>query len=428
MQNNKKCATIKEILFFSKFMKKKRNYFDFWMSLIICCILFSNVFFSKYIHNELYNSFFLFEYINKDYVWYIISFIQAIFIITILNIAYKAPIDELNKHINNFISWESKWETINIKTNYSNPNITHILKFFDVILNSLKNIKDEFISGKAIKSEVQLATELQEKVLYKKFEIVPSIDIVAKSKPAWEVGWDSYDVIKEWDNYYIYVWDATGHWVWAGFVMVMVNALVSWFAKIFKSWSQILAHTNEILKPRVKSNILMTVLMVRWNELEKRFFMTWAGHEYLIVYKQAQKKCFLIKSWWLALWMTKNIHKILKEQEIKFEKNDIAVLYTDGITEAINQNIKNGSEQMFGENRIKEAIENAPNIHGSWVKTARSVFNNITIELSRFMWYKHVQLDDITLMVLHYKWDQIIENDTPEKIPNDFITERDWNT
>jgi len=27
--------------------------------------------------------------------------------------------------------------------------------------------------------------------------------------------------------------------------------------------------------------------------------------------------------------MTKDIHKILKEQEIKFEKDDIAVLYTD---------------------------------------------------------------------------------------------------
>jgi serine phosphatase RsbU (regulator of sigma subunit) len=45
--------------------------------------------------------------------------------------------------------------------------------------------------------------------------------------------------------------------------------------------------------------------------------------------------------------MTKNVHKILKEQEIKFEKNDIVVLYTDGITESLNRRQKDGNEVMF---------------------------------------------------------------------------------
>jgi hypothetical protein len=32
-----------------------------------------------------------------------------------------------------------------------NPNVKRIFDFFDVLLNSLKNIKEEFLSGKAIK-------------------------------------------------------------------------------------------------------------------------------------------------------------------------------------------------------------------------------------------------------------------------------------
>lgn len=406
-------------------MSNKRNYFDFWVALIIIIIMLSNVILLKYLEKIIIENW---GWINWDVIIWFVLFIEAIIIIFMINKSYQNPIKELNEHINDFISWKSRWENVNIKTNYSNPNIRYVLKFFDVILNSLKNIKNEFISGKAIKWEVQLAKELQEKLLNKKLEKIPSIDIIAKSKPAWEVGWDSYDVIKEWENYYIYVWDATWHWVWAWFVMVMVNALVSWFAKIFKSSAQILANTNEILKPRIKSNILMTLLMVRWNEEEKRFFMAWAGHEYLIIYKQALKKCFLIKSWWLALWMTKNIHKILKEQEIKFEKDDIAVLYSDWITESINQNKKDWLEQMFWENRLKEAIENAPDLPWINIKSARSVFNNITIMLSKFMWYKHKQFDDITLVVLHYKWDRIIEKDVSEVILEDFITEWNWNT
>ena len=404
-------------------MNKKRNYFDFWINVTILILLLSNVLLVLFLNwnKELMDEF--------GYPILIFIFlVEALFIMALIHTAYKSPIDALNEHINDFITGKNKWAAINIKTNYANPNIKYVLKFFDVILNSLKNIKEEFMSGKAIKWEVQLATELQEKLLNKKLETIPSIDIVAKSKPAWEIGWDSYDVIKEWENYYVYVWDATGHWVGAWFVMVMVNALVSWFVKIFKSGSQILAHTNEILKPRVKSNILMTLLMVRWNEMEKRFFMTGAGHEYLIIYKNSQKKCFLVKSGWLALGMTKNVHKILKEQEIKFEKDDIAILYTDGITEAINQNKKDGNEQMFGEQRLKEAVEKAPNLPGQERKSARSVFNNITIELSKFMGYKHVQLDDITLVVMHYRWDKEVVDNFSENISKDFLAEWYWNS
>jgi hypothetical protein len=35
-----------------------------------------------------------------------------------------------------------------------------------------------------------------------------------------------------------------------------------------------MAEANKILKPRVKANLLMSVLLIRWNEKEKRLFMT----------------------------------------------------------------------------------------------------------------------------------------------------------
>lgn len=68
------------------------------------------------------------------------------------------------------------------------------------------------------------------------------------------------------------------------------------------------------------------------------------------------------------------------------------------------------------EKRIVNAIETAPNLPWKEIKSATSIFNNITIELSKFMWYKHKQYDDITLVVIHYKWDQIIENDFSKEI------------
>ena len=82
----------------------------------------------------------------------------------------------------------------------------------------------------------------------------------------------------------------------AGFIMMMVNALISGYAKVMANGSQVLAYTNDIIKPRVKANLLMSLLLLRWNEKEKRLFMTGAGHEYLMIYKNSQRKCFKIKS------------------------------------------------------------------------------------------------------------------------------------
>jgi hypothetical protein len=76
----------------------------------------------------------------------------------------------------------------------------------------------------------------------------------------------------------------------------MVNTLISAFSKIYTSGAQILANTNEVLKPRVKANLLMSLLMLRWDDKNKKMFMTGAGHEYLMIYKQKQQKCFRIKS------------------------------------------------------------------------------------------------------------------------------------
>lgn len=356
----------------------------------------------------------------------LITLAQFTVIVLLIKKFYENPVVNLEYTIKKFLVWSLKDKDIHFQKT-SNPHLNYILLFFSKTLNTLKNIKWEFIHGKEIKSEVDLAREIQEKLLTKKIKDVPSLNIVAKSKPAREIGGDSYDVIEQWDNYYIYVWDATGHGVGAGFIMMMVNALVHGYSKITGKGNQILAHTNDIIKPRVKANLLMSMLLLRWNEKEKRLYMTGAGHEYLMIYKFKQNKCFKIKSGGVALGMAKNIHKLLKEREVSFEPNDIAILYSDGITEAINLPEKNGEEEMFGEQRLIDAIEQSPDMEGKNFKTAKWVFKNITIELSKFMGYKHAQLDDITLAVVQYKPDDYdIANDFSENVWEDFVTEWNW--
>lgn len=125
--------------------------------------------------------------------------------------------------------------------------------------------------------------------------------------------------------------------------------------------------------------------------------------------------------------MTKNIHKLLKEQEISFEPNDVLILYSDGITEAIDKPKRDGSEEMFGERLLIRAIEDAPDIGTHKIKTARSIFKNISIQLSKFMGYKYVQLDDITLATVQYVSSEYNKDeDCTEEMESDFVTEWKW--
>ncbi len=136
-----------------------------------------------------------------------------------------------------------------------------------------------------------------------------------------EVGGDSLDVVVGQNgNYYLYVGDVTGHGVASGFVMMMVNALISAFASKSISGAEILASTNAILKPRIKQNMMMTAVMLRWDSINKKMYYTGAGHEFILIYKAKEKQIYKVKSGGMAIGMMKNISKTLKEQQISFEK------------------------------------------------------------------------------------------------------------
>ncbi len=297
------------------------------------------------------------------------------------------------------------------------PDLTYIIGFFNRSFEILWNFKEEFKAGRILRSEVELAADIQRHVLKKTDIRAGLLDIVANTKSATEVGGDSYDIIERGDNRYVYLGDVTGHGVASGFVMMVVNALISGFSKMAVSGAEILANTNEILKPRVKSNMLMTCLMVRWNEAEKKLYMTGAGHEYLIIYKKSRNAVFKLKTGGLALGMTRDISKIVKESQISFDPGDVIVMYTDGITEA--RSGKRESDPMFGIDRLVNVVAAAGD------KSARGIFNHITVELSRFMGYSHRQFDDITLITIHFR-----ENDEDSKalqeIPPEMITEWNW--
>jgi len=113
-------------------------------------------------------------------------------------------------------------------------------------------------------------------------------------------------------------------------------------------------------------------------------------HENLLKYNHKTQKVEVIPTDDLGLYvgLIDNIEDYVQETKIKFDDNDILLLYTDGLTEA-----ENSKGEFFGEKRLIELFGQ----HAS--ESANELVDTIFDEIYRFTGSQNI-LDDISLMIV----------------------------
>lgn len=243
-----------------------------------------------------------------------------------------------------------------------------------------------------VAKELEIAAKIQTQLLPKVIPSMPSLDVAAGLLPAEEIGGDCYDFIKtDNDNLLMYLGDVTGHGVPSGIVVSIANALIYNFSAD-PSIRDMLIKVNRILKEKTTSNMFMTLVALRWNEIEKKLKFVNAGHEQMVYYKASDKSITLTPPGGLALGMMKDIGQLLVEREMSMEAGDVLVVYSDGIPECWRND-----KEMFGMEKLKETVQ----MYGE-LPTASRIHDAIIKEVKDYAaGYK--QMDDITLIVLKRK-------------------------
>lgn len=261
--------------------------------------------------------------------------------------------------------------------------------FFNKISSSLDQISDDLENSKRLISELDVAKDIQRDVLPKEAPGVDGLDIVANTTSASEMGGDSFDILQYKNNTFLYVGDVTGHGVPASLVMMMVSTLLTAFGENGMSAKDMIVQTNKILLEKISSSRFMTLLMLRWNELEKKMYWVGAGHEYMLVYRGQTRTVEAIKGGGVALRMAPNIEHLISEQSLdEFNHGDIVLLYTDGITEG-----KNPDGEMYTVERLIRSFQ----FHGH-KSSAAAIFDAISRDFANFVLDAH-QEDDITMII-----------------------------
>ncbi|MDX9970986.1 MAG: SpoIIE family protein phosphatase [Candidatus Gracilibacteria bacterium] len=279
-----------------------------------------------------------------------------------------------------------------------------IAYFFNQVIKSLSKVSFDIKDRQRILEELSVASQIQRDILPLKNPSVKGLSIVAKNRPASEIGGDSFNIITVKDKAFIYVGDVTGHGIASALIMTMVSSLISVFAETYANAFDIVRYTNKYIKKYVKKAMYMTMVLLAWDINLKKLTFVGAGHEHILVYRKAIGKCEAIVSSGVALGMVPDNSALIKEKEIYLDDGDFVVLYSDGITEARNIN-----EELYGLERLVRAVENYATEF-----SAEGLNYKIAMDVSTFM-KGHVQLDDMTLIVIQKISDTISfdSTDTP---------------
>lgn len=366
------------MIFFSKTLFRKFLFFSFLLFLLV----FS---FALY-----------FFFFGDKHVPYYVLLICAFFYTTLfLLIYYKEVVRPIKSVVTEM---QALLTGAPFKSIYTDriDEIGIISYFFNQVIKSLGKVSFDIKDRQRILDELTIASQIQRDILPLKNPSVKGLTIVAKNRPASEIGGDSFNIISVKNKVFIYVGDVTGHGIASALIMTMVNSLISVFAEMYANAFDIVKYTNKHIKKHVKKAMYMTMVLLSWDEDTQKLKFVGAGHEHILVFRQSIGKCESHVSGGVALGMVPDNSALIKEKEIILDENDFVILYSDGITEARNIN-----EELYGLDRLINTINNyAPEFN------AEGLNYKIAMDVSTFMKGRS-QLDDMTLIVIQKKSDTI---------------------
>jgi len=204
------------------------------------------------------------------------------------------------------------------------------------------------------------------------------------------VGGDFYDFIpvgsQKWG---LVIADVSGKGVPAALFMALSRTLVRANVSDSVTVSEAIRKTNSLIAENDRSNMFVTLFYGVLDPVKMTLTYVSAGHNPPFMLRKGGNDIIMLKARGVALGVVPDIG--LEEKEIKLDTGDIVVLYTDGVTEAIN-----GREEQFGQDRVITITEKSRN----W--TAAEIIQQIKDRVLEFS-QGQPQFDDITLMVLKIK-------------------------
>ena len=248
-------------------------------------------------------------------------------------------------------------------------------------------LQQEAIEKKRLSHELDLARKMQLDILPKSIPKIPGLDIARFFQPADSVSGDYYDFYLLPDNrLLVLLADVSGHGPSAALMMTMLKGVFHSIIKNYSDAAQTLKSMNMILNDILPEEIFVTCQLFEIDATHKTAIFANAGHHPILIFRGTSESCEQIELKSCALNIMDNFDYQMKEIDLR--SNDVLILYTDGLNEAINRD-----NEMFGTSRIKNSINDAAS------EKSDTLINNIKTNLDNFTGAVTYQ-DDLAVIVI----------------------------
>lgn len=210
-----------------------------------------------------------------------------------------------------------------------------------------------------LQQELEMAKNIQLSLLPHNNPTTDSFKITAWYEAAESVAGDYYDYFQLNNGATgVVIADVSGHGTYAALVMTMVKGVMHSVTNHYRSPAQVLSEVNDILCRILPRHIFITMIFMEIDAKSLRVRFSNAGHLPLIHYHQYSRTCEMIICRGLGLNLKPDCR--YDEKVLNTSPGDFILAYTDGVTEATDQ-----EKEMFGEERLMQAVlhaieENAP--------------------------------------------------------------------
>ncbi|MGB7788211.1 SpoIIE family protein phosphatase [Methanoregula sp.] len=238
--------------------------------------------------------------------------------------------------------------------------------------------------------EMEIAKEIQETFLPESAPKIPEAEICATTIPAMEIGGDLYDFIPAGENRWAFVIaDVSGKGVSAALFMALSRTLIHASGGAEADPTAAIRQANRLIYEDGRSSMFITVFYGVFDPGRMTFSYVNAGHNPPLLIRGDPPGSQVLEGRGIALGVVPVVD--IPATTIRLLPGDLIVMYTDGVTEAFNE-----QDASFGEERLVASITRNRS------RPAEEIMALLLDDIRQFCG-NAPQSDDITLIVIRVK-------------------------
>lgn len=278
----------------------------------------------------------------------------------------------------------------------NSDEVGEIAQAFNEITEKFRETQEHLAEQERLQKEVQVAQDIQQTLLPATFPDIEGYEIATYYEAAKEVGGDYFDFVEvDRDTLGIVVADVSGKGVPGSLVMTMIRTALRTEARGNKDSADVLAKVNSFVMKDMKRGMFVTIFYVILDSKTRTINYASAGHNPMILYRGSTKKSYYLnpKGFPIGIKLPDEslFNKTIQSDTLHLRPDDSLIVYTDGITEAMNHN-----REHFGDERFLSVIREYGDLN------VEPFVNKIRDEIIIFS-EGYAQTDDITLVSIREK-------------------------